>query len=162
MATTIANKGERLQPYLVDSVWDYNMQNMISKTEREVVARVNADERVFDTLIQGMIKAGNNTTNSTYYATNPQNEYLAQFSLDVLPYDVAIKTGTPQASNKATQNSTVVGFYPAHDPEIAFAVVIENGEFSKYTIRKIIEAYYGYEPVIEDLGDGKFKNTIKY
>lgn len=162
LATTIANKGERLQPYLVDSVWDYNMQNMISKTEREVVTRVNADQRVFDTLIQGMIKAGNNTTNSTYYATNPQNEYLAQFSLDVLPYDVAIKTGTPQASNKATQNSTVVGFYPAHDPEIAFAVVIENGEFSKYTIRKIIEAYYGYEPVIEDLGDGKFKNTIKY
>ncbi|MBQ8623245.1 MAG: hypothetical protein IJ424_02570 [Oscillospiraceae bacterium] len=162
LATTIANKGNRLQPYLVDSVWDYNMQTMLEKTQPEVVAKVNADEDVFDTLIQGMIKAGNNTTGSTYYATNPQNEYLAQFSLDVLPYDVAIKTGTPQASNKATQNSTVVGFYPAHDPEIAFAVVIENGEYSKYTVRKIIEAYYGYESVIEDLGDGKFKNTINY
>lgn len=162
LATTIANKGERLQPYLVDSVWDYNMQNMISKTEPKTVAKVDVDEKVFDTLIQGMIKAGQNTTNSVYYATNPQNEYLAQFSLDVLPYDVAIKTGTPQASNKATQNSTVVGFYPAHDPEIAFAVVIENGEFSKYTVRKIIEAYYGYEPVIEDLGNGKFKNNIEY
>ncbi len=162
LATTIANKGERLQPYLVDSVWDYNMQNMLDKTEPETVARVPADEKVFDTLIQGMIKAGNNTTNSVYYDTNPNAEYLAQFSLDVLPYDVAIKTGTPQASNKATQNSTVVGFYPAHDPEIAFAVVIENGEFAKYTIRKIIEAYYGYESVIEDLGDGKFNNTIKY
>lgn len=162
LATTIANYGERLQPYLVDSVWDYNMQNMLSKTEPQVVAKVDADKKVFDTLIQGMIKAGQNTTSSTYYATNPQNEYLAQFSLDVLPYDVAIKTGTPQASNKATQNSTVVGFYPAHDPEIAFAVVIENGEFSKYTVRKIIEAYYGYESVIEDLGDGKFKNNINY
>lgn len=162
LATTIANKGERLEPYLVDSVWDYNMQNTVSKTEPEVVARVDADEAIFDTLIQGMIQAGRNTTSSVYYAVNPKNEYLAQFSLDVLPYDVAIKTGTPQASNKATQNSTVVGFYPAHDPEIAFAVVIENGEFSKYTVRKIIEAYYGYESYIEDLGGGKLRNNIKY
>ncbi len=162
LAQTIANNGVRYQPYLVDSVWDYNMTKQLEKTQPNAVATVPADKDVFDTLIKGMIAAGNNSTASVYYETNPNAAYLAQFSLDGIPYDVAIKTGTPQASNKATQNSTVVGFYPAHDPEIAFSVVIENGEYSKYTIRKILEAYYGYEPIIEDLGDGRFRNTVKY
>lgn len=162
LAQTIANKGVRYQPYLVDSVWDYNMTKQLEKTEPVVAATVPADEEVFDTLIEGMIAAGNNSTASVYYGTNASAEYLAQFSLDGIPYDVAIKTGTPQASNTATQNSTVIGFYPAHDPEIAFSVVIENGEYAKYTIRKILEAYYGYETVIEDLGDGRFRNTVAY
>ena len=35
-----------------------------------------------------------------------------------------------------------------------------NGEYAKYTVRKIIDAYYGYETVINDLGDGKFESII--
>lgn len=161
LATTIANYGERLQPYLVDSIWDYNMTEQLSKNERTVVEKSDIPKNYFDTLIEGMIDAAENTTSATYNIEFPKNEYLSQFSLEVLPYSTAIKTGTPQASNKATQNSTVVGFYPAHDPEIAFAVIIENGEYAKYTVRKIIDAYYNYETVIEDLGNGYFKNTIK-
>ena len=68
---------------------------------------------------------------------------------------------TPQAYNKATQNSTVVGFYPADDPEIAFSVVIENGEYSKYLVRKIIEAYYGYESGVEEISPGLYKSVVK-
>lgn len=160
IAQTIATKGTRYSPYLVDSVWDYGMTQMLYETEPTVAGTVPADEDVFDTVIEGMIKAAQNTTANVYYETNPSAEYLAQFSLNPLPYDVAIKTGTPQAYNTATQNSTVVGFYPAHAPEIAFAVVIENGEYAKYTVRKIIDAYYGYETVINDLGDGKFESVI--
>lgn len=158
LATTIANKGVRYQPYLVDSTWDYNMTEQLSKTEPTVVAQVDANESVFDTVIAGMKLAAENTTSATYYGSNEQNAYLAQFSLDALPYPAAIKTGTPQASNKATQNSTVVGFYPADDPEIAFSVVIENGEYSKYLVRKIIEAYYGYESAVEELGNGSYRS----
>lgn len=160
LAATIANKGVRYKPYLVDSVWDYNLTEKISQTEPEVAATVDANESVFDTVIAGMKLAAENTTSSVYYPSNTQNAYLSQFSLKTLPYPVAIKTGTPQASNKATQNSTVVGFYPADDPEIAFSVVIENGEYSKYLVRKIIEAYYGYETETVDLGNGTFENRV--
>ncbi len=160
LASTIANRGKRLKPYLVDSVWDYNMQTMLSKTAPQVVSEIDADEQdVFQPVIDGMILAGESTTSQTYAASNAQAAFEAQFSTDALPEKVAIKTGTPQASNKATQNSTVVGFYPADDPEIAFAVVIEGGEYAKYTVRKIIEAYYGYEAAVEDLGDGRMKSV---
>ena len=160
LAATIANHGTRYKPYLVDSVWDYNRTEMISKTEPEVAATVDADPDVFDTVIAGMKLAAENTTADVYYPTNEQNAYLSQFSLNALPYPAAIKTGTPQASNKATQNSTAVGFYPADDPEIAFAIVIENGEYSKYLVRKIIEAYYGYESGVEDLGNGTMRSVV--
>ena len=161
LASTIANKGVRYKPYLVDSVWDYNMIEMVSKTEPQVAAEIDAPEEVFDTVIAGMRLAAENTTSSVYSADNAQNAYLAQYSLEALPYPAAIKTGTPQASNKATQNSTVVGFYPADDPEIAFSVVIENGEYSKYLVRKIIEAYYGYESDTVDLGNGRMQSVVR-
>lgn len=160
LAATIANRGTRYRPYLVDSIWDYNMTEEIMKTEPQVAATVPAGDNVYTPIIAGMKLAGANTPSSIYYAQNEQNAYLAQYSLDTLPYPVAIKTGTPQASNKATQNSTVVGFYPADDPEIAFSVVIENGEYSKYLIRKILEAYYGYGSEIVELSDGRLQNVI--
>ncbi len=160
LAATIANNGTRYQPYLVDSVWDYNMTEPTQKTEPKTVGTLQSGENVFAPVISGMIKAGDNTTAQTYYSSNEKAAFEAQFSTKALPGKVAIKTGTPQASNKATQNSTVVGFYPADNPEIAFAVVIENGEYAKYTVRKIIEAYYGWESSVEDLGDGRLKSIV--
>lgn len=160
LASTIANRGKRLRPYLVDSVWDYNMQSVISSTEPVVVSDIDAGQDIFTPVIDGMILAGESSTSQIYSAGDEKGEFEAQFSTAALPKKVAIKTGTPQASNKATQNSTVVGFYPADDPEICFAVVIENGEYAKYTVRKIIEAYYGYETAVEEIGKGKLKSVI--
>lgn len=160
LASTIANRGVRLKPYLIDSVWDYNMQTMLSKTAPKTVSKIDADPNaVFQPVIDGMILAGESTTSQIYSSSNSQAAFEAQFSTTALPKKVAIKTGTPQAGNKATQNSTVVGFYPADDPEIAFAVVIEGGEYAKYTVRKIIEAYYGYETGTEDIGGGRMKSV---
>ena len=38
--------------------------------------------------------------------------------------------------------SAFIGFYPADDPEIAFSGFVEHGEYSKFMIKQIIEAYY--------------------
>ena len=160
LGATIANRGTRYKPYLVDSIWDYNMTEQISKTEPVVVAEIGAPNSAYDAIIAGMKLAAENSTSAVYYPSNEQNAYLSQFAMEALPYPAAIKTGTPQASNKATQNSTAVGFYPADDPEIAFAIVIENGEYSKYLVRKIIEAYYGYETQIVDQGNGTFRSVV--
>lgn len=67
-----------------------------------------------------------------------------QFPGRVFPVEPGIRcgsqTGTPQVSGRV-QDSFFIGYAPADDPEIAFAGVIEGGEYSKYMIRSIIQAY---------------------
>ena len=60
--------------------------------------------------------------------------------------NVAIKTGTPEADDyehpDAYQfNSALVGFYPADNPEIAFGVILEHGEFARVMSANIVKAY---------------------
>lgn len=128
VACTIANEGVRYQPYLVDSIWDYNMETCISETQPTVVERIDENyDYVYDYIEQGMILASTNNMPEKY-------------SLQNLGYDVAIKTGTPQVSTRE-QDSVFLGYAPADDPQIAFAGVIEGGEYSKYMIRSILELY---------------------
>ncbi|MDR0974421.1 MAG: hypothetical protein LBL80_01880 [Ruminococcus sp.] len=52
-----------------------------------------------------------------------------------------MKTGTPQMTSAEDTGSAFIGYYPADNPEIAFAGFIEHGEWSKLMIRQIIEGY---------------------
>lgn len=158
LANTIATRGERVSPYLVDSVWDFNQENLISSAEPSRETVIDSPD-AFEPVIDGMVLAGKNTTSQTYSPGDTEGELLAGFSTDSLPMEVAIKTGTPQASNKATQNSTVVGFYPADDPVISFAIVVEGGEYAKYMVRDIVSLCMGYESGVEELSNGRLKSV---
>lgn len=128
VASTIGNRGVRYKPYLVDSLYDYATEKLVSKTEPTIAETIKTNyDYVYDLIIGGMIDASHNIP--------------AQYSLSNLGFDVAIKTGTPQTTGVDAQNSFFIGFAPADDPEIAFAGVIEGGEYSKYMIRDIILAY---------------------
>lgn len=133
-ANTIANEGIRFKPYLVDSLYEYGTNSVISRTQPEIAARIDENyENVFELVEQGMIAASHNM---------PE-----RYSLSNLGFDVAIKTGTPQNDSRV-QDSFFIGYAPADNPEIAFAGVIEGGEYSKYMIRDIILAYmecYGWQ-----------------
>lgn len=126
-ASTIANEGTRYKPHLVDSIYNYDMTELIEKIEPEVAAQIETTWDFYPYIKQGMIAASHNT---------PAGEY----SLNSLPFDVAIKTGTPQSARGT--DSTFIGFAPADNPQIAFAGIIEGGEYSKYMVRKIIDAYF--------------------
>ncbi len=130
-ASTIANRGVRYQPHLVDSIYDY-LGNLVDSVEPVVAQTIEPNyDYVFDPIIDGMIGASRNTPNG-------------EFSLNNLGYDVAIKTGTPQTTSSKATNTTVIGFAPADNPIIAFSAVIENGDNSKYLVRKIIDLYNKY------------------
>jgi len=130
-AATIANRGKRMKPYIVDSINSYNLDEVIKKTEPQVVSEIPIKhDDVYDLIEQGMVLASQAT--------------FGEYSLTDLPYPVAIKTGTPQKTVEIT-HSAFIGYYPVGDPQIAFAGMVEEGEYSKYMIRKIIDAYYGYE-----------------
>ncbi|MDE6784089.1 MAG: hypothetical protein K2J26_01740 [Ruminococcus sp.] len=130
VANTIANKGVRYKPYLVDSLYTYGTNKQIEKTKKTIAETIDLNyDYVYDYIISGMKDAALNVP--------------APYSLTNLGFSVAIKTGTPQtdANDLSKQNSVFIGFAPADKPEIAFAGVIEGGEYSKYMVRDIILAY---------------------
>lgn len=128
VALTVANKGVRYQPYLIDSIWDYEHEKCISKTQKTVSETIETKfDNTWDIVKEGMILVSTNNM--------PQ-----QYSLSNLGYDVAIKSGTPQLSSR-TQDSLFIGFAPADNPKIAFCGVVEGGEYSKYMIRSILRLY---------------------
>ncbi|MCR4644577.1 MAG: hypothetical protein K5695_04100 [Oscillospiraceae bacterium] len=128
VANTIANEGKRLRPYLVDSIWDYNQTTCLQKTEPEVVSEIDVtSSSVYKFVEAGMIQASG-------------NGFPKKYSLQNLGYSVAIKTGTPQVASRV-QDSVFIGYAPADDPQIAFAGLVEGGEYSKYMIRDILLLY---------------------
>lgn len=129
VASTIANNGVRYQPHLVDSLIEYGTGAVVSKTDTVIAEQIELNyDYVYDYIKEGMVAASHNMP--------------VKYSLSNLGFDVAIKTGTPQRGiENNEQNSFFIGFAPADNPEIAFAGVIEDGEYSKYMIRDIILAY---------------------
>ncbi len=157
-AMTIGNKGTRYQTYMVDSIYDYGMENLISKTEPVVAAEIEDKTGfTFDTVIEGMREAAQ-FDEYTYPTT--EDYYTDNYLLTDLPYDVAIKTGTPQITSSTDTGSAFIGFYPADDPEIAFSGFIEHGEYSKLMIKEIISAYYDEFYTIDKLSESKTEEEI--
>ena len=131
VANTIANRGIRYRPYIVDGLYKYGTDELIYETQPVVAEKIElSSDYIYDPIINGMIDASHNVP-------------VYKYSLSNLGFDVAIKTGTPQTDQNdlSKQNSFFIGFAPADDPEIAFAGVIEGGEYSKYMIRDIILEY---------------------
>ncbi len=133
VASTIANNGQRWKPHLIHSYWNNIMTEQLSVKAPELSAQVaqnNADE-VYPYITAGMVDA----------ASVPM---MPEYDLSSLPFDVAIKTGTPQ-SPRGT-DSFVIGFAPADKPEIAFCAMLEGGKNAKCMVRGILESYAANYP----------------
>lgn len=139
LANTIANRGTRYKPYVVDSVYTYNMEKLVSRTEPTISATVpDATGYTFDNIIAGM----ENAANFLPYSYPAVKDYYTDYRLSELPEQAAIKTGTPQMTSAEDTGSSFIGFYPSDDPVIAFSGFVEHGEYSKFMIRQFIEAYF--------------------
>ncbi|MBP3921883.1 MAG: hypothetical protein J6D27_02845 [Ruminiclostridium sp.] len=157
IALTFANDGVRYQPYLVDSITNYDGTEVVEKTKPVIANKIDADPHIFEVIREGMIMVADDVQ----WPMGSGRTQLAD-----LPYGVAIKTGTPQVTED-TFNSTILGYYPAEDPQICFGIVLEKGEFTRLMIRNIIESYFydNYKPVINEKGEvtlpwgGKETNT---
>ncbi|MGN0637321.1 MAG: penicillin-binding transpeptidase domain-containing protein [Huintestinicola sp.] len=149
-ALMIGNRGVRYQTYMVDSVYTYNMEELVSKTEPTVAAVIeDKTGHTFDKVIEGMEEAA---AFKAYTYPTVKEYYTDSYLLTELPKKAAIKTGTPQMTSKSDTGSAFIGFYPADDPDIAFSGFVEKGEYSKLMIRELIEAYYNKDYHIEKLG----------
>ena len=59
-------------------------------------------------------------------------------------YTVAAKTGTAQNSRSRSDHGTFIAYAPVENPEVAIAVVMENGTSrpASDVARKVLDAYF--------------------
>lgn len=131
---TLANNGQRMKLHLIKKVKDYNLDETIETVEPVVLNTIEAEDEVWDAVREGMISVSRDTTygSSRYY-------------LGAYPITVASKTGSPQANG--TTDATFICYAPAEDPEIAIAVVIENGSSGQKAAPvalSILNEYFGF------------------
>jgi penicillin-binding protein A len=127
IAATIANKGQLMKPYLVDSIQAPDL-TVIDKLSPEAMGRAISPE-VAAAITQMMTSVVDHGTGR-------------KARIQGIP--VAGKTGTAQ--NSATDHAWFVGFAPADHPKIAVAVFVKNGgatggDISAPVARQVIQAY---------------------
>lgn len=113
-ASTIANGGVRMVPHIIKSVRNSETGEIIMETEPEIAEDMNLSEKTVNAVTLGMEKV----------AQSGGGLYSAFRDYKITT--VAVKTGTAETSS-GFPNALIVGFAPAEDPQIAFAVVVENG-----------------------------------
>lgn len=110
VAAGVANDGVVMQPYLVDMVRDADLR-VIEQTEPTEFSRAistRAADELTDMMV-GVVDAGSGT------------------AAGIAGIDVAGKTGTAETGTGENPHAWFVGFAPADDPQVAVAVVLENG-----------------------------------
>lgn len=108
IASSIANNGKMMQPRLVRNVVDKDGKE-IKKSESEVLSQATSAENA-NTIRDYMVDVVNRGTGTGAFIQSVQ---------------IAGKTGTADRDDGAT-DAWFVGFAPAYDPKIAFAIVLEN------------------------------------
>ncbi len=138
-AMTLANKGVRYQPHIVKSVYNYDFSEKLYDTQ-VVVAEDFSDypgmSATMDTVKEGMLMV----TDTLWSVVADEGYFNLYDYVGVGNDNVATKTGTPQTS-ETTYNSALVGFYPADEPEIAFGVILEDGDRAWVLGANIVNAY---------------------
>ena len=129
-AMMIGNGGTRYKTHFIKSVRSYD-----GKTETvmpaEVAATVQWSQEAMDAVQTGMIAVGKTGT--------------ARASFASAPYSVACKTGTAQTGiSGQSDHGTFIAYAPADNPEVAIAVVVENGtsSASAWVARQVLDAYF--------------------
>jgi len=132
-AATIANGGTLNALSFLRSVRNPDFE-ILSMHEPEVISLIEETEYI-EIIQEGMVAAsrGSRGTARTVFGSG---EY---------PIVVASKTGTVQVEGRTTNDGVFVCYAPAHDPQIAIAVVVEKGGSGAaimYIARDILNHYF--------------------
>jgi penicillin-binding protein 2 len=143
LTQAIANDGVRMKPFLVKEILtqDGEVERSFSP---EVAGVLEAEQWIFDEVKKGMAMVTGDPQGTAYWTFHD------------LPIKVAGKTGT--AENPLGENHAwFVGFGPFDNPEIALAVVIDQGgsgsEVAAPVGRAIFDAYF--EPRLKPLDEAE-------
>ena len=131
-AGAIANGGTYYKAHIVKKVTSYdNTQTVLNDT-----AQVSSDSTKLSNSAIGIVKQG-------MLSVTEASEGTADSVFQGFPVTVAGKTGTAQTNNKQNYNGVFISFAPYDNPEIAVAVVIENGH-NGYQTAPVARSAYNY------------------
>jgi penicillin-binding protein 2 len=136
---TIAARGTRMKPYLVDEVVSQSGK-VVMKQQPEVLGTVKASPESWQRLHDGM-RAAVVSDYGTAYAP-----FLG------FPIKVGGKTGSAETST-GYPHGLSVAFAPYDDPQIAVSVIIEGGSTGSWStpaIRRVMAKYFGINDVIPE------------
>lgn len=133
----IANGGTLYKTYLLKSIRSTVDGSVIEETEPSVLGVIDVKQETLKTVKQGMYGV--------------VDEGSASGIFEDYPISVGGKTGTAQVGSKVSDNALFVAFAPFDNPEIAVAVVIENGvkgANAAYVAKDIFDEYFRNETQI--------------
>ncbi len=127
---TLANGGSHYRASLIDKIVSYDFDEIYQTIDAEIVNTIEIKEKTLEAVKEGMLSVTEDGT--------------GRAALGDYPIKVGGKTGTSQV-NGAADHSVFVAFAPFDNPEIAIAVVLENGDsgFSAGSVvRDMLDAYF--------------------
>ena len=142
MCATIANGGVRLQTHFLDKVLDYTGETVLEAYEPVELYDAGLSSDVLGVVQAGMQMVATEGNAGTVFAN--------------YPVSIACKTGTAETStgkNGTEPNLSFICYAPADDPEIAVAVMIEQGNtgnYAKNVAKDILDQYFGFYTWDED------------
>ncbi len=132
VASLVANEGVSYRPHLVRAFLAPGDGAMPEMYEPDILARFDADAQFWSTLksaLRNVVVAG--------------TARRAQVS----GVEVSGKTGSAENSQGRSTHAWFVGYAPADNPKIAFAVVVENGghggEVAAPIAKRVLDAFFG-------------------
>lgn len=138
-AMMIGNGGTRYKTHFIKSVRSYDGKQE-TVLPAEVAAKVEWSQEAMQSVQSGMVAVGKTGT--------------ARASFANAPYTVACKTGTAQTGIAGqSDHGTFIAYAPVENPEVAIAVVVENGtsSASAWVARQVLDAYFASKDVGETL-----------
>lgn len=132
---TIANDGKRLKTSVVSKITDYERKNVVadySKTEE--LSSSGVSQGNLDIVKNAMLQVTQSEDGTGYSAFG---DY---------PIKVAGKTGT--AENAGSDHTLFICYAPFDKPEVAVAVVLENGKDSTYSMqvaKDLLDSYFSFD-----------------
>lgn len=141
---TIANRGERMEPYICQSILDDD-GNVLRTHEPKVVdtIKLNSDSD-WDLITQAMrgVVSDDGGTARNLFGSLPD-------SLTPAGKTGTAQTGLASDNNDADYHGVFIAFAPADNPKVAFAGLIEYGHHggtsAGYVARDAFRAYFGYD-----------------
>ncbi len=164
-ASTIANGGYRMQPHIMKEIREPSQERgkvgpLLYENQSQVLNRIDATEREIQQVQRGFYQV---THGSNGTATNFRNA----------PYDAAAKSGTAEAfyyspeekRQYETFNTTLIGYAPYNNPEVAFSVVLpyshqnKDPYVNKTIAKRAMDKYFELKKQYEK--DGYFDSSTE-
>ncbi len=134
--STLANGGTRYKAHMIDEIRNYDLTQVLQKTDPQVLNTTDISPQVTEIVKQGMLSVTTEGSISGMF-----EDY---------PIQVGGKTGTATVYDNGVEynNGIFVAFAPYEKPEIAVVTVVEKGGYGSGCVqptRDIFDAYFFYQ-----------------